>query len=48
MKKHLSICVAREGIIYAFDKGQRINFQDNFEYPEDVPMLFIFKNNNIF
>ena len=48
MKKHLSICAAREGITYAFDKGQIINFQDNFKYPGEVPMLFIFKKNNFF
>ena len=31
MKKHLSICAAREGITYAFDNGQIINYQDNFK-----------------
>ena len=42
MRKHLFICVAREGITYAFDKGQIINFQDNFKYLADVPFTVYF------
>ena len=47
MKKYLSICAAREGITYAFDKGQIINVQDDLKYLGDVPMLFIFKQQQL-
>ena len=36
MKKHLQVCAAKEGIIYSFDNGQIITFQDNFKYLGDV------------
>ena len=35
MKKHFSICAAREGITYAFDNGQ-ITFQDKGDLPFTV------------
>ena len=38
MKKHISICAAREGITYLFDNGQIINFQDNLKCLGDVPI----------
>ena len=42
MKKHMSICAAREGITYSFDNGQIINFQDNLKYLGDVPFTVYF------
>ena len=42
MKKHLSICAAREEITYAFDNGQKINFQDNFKYLSGFPFTIYF------
>ena len=36
MKKHFSICAAREGITYAFDNGQMITFQDKGDLPFTV------------
>ena len=42
MKKHLTICAAREGITYSFNNGQIINFQDNFNYLGDVPFTGYF------
>ena len=38
MKKHISICAAREGITYLFDNDQIINFQDNLKCLGDVPI----------
>ena len=42
MKKHLTICAAREGITYSFNNGQIINFKDNFNYLGDVPFTGYF------
>ena len=42
MKKHMSVCVGKEGITYAFDNGQIVNFQDNFKYLGDVPFTVYF------
>ena len=42
MKKHLTICAAREGITYSFDKGQIMNFPDNFKYLGGVPFTVYF------
>ena len=42
MKKHLTICAAREGITYSFDKGQIMNFPDNFRYLGGVPFTVYF------
>ena len=36
IKKLLSICAAKEGITYAFDNGQTLNYQDNFKYLSDL------------
>lgn len=36
MKKHLSICGAREGITCSFDNGQSLNYQDHFKYQGDL------------
>ena len=37
MKKHTKICAAKEGIVYTFENGKIISFQDNFKYLCDVP-----------
>ena len=42
MKKHLSICAAREGITYPFDNGQIITFQDNFKYLGNISFTVYF------
>ena len=42
MKKHMSICAAREGITYSFDNDQIINFQDNLKYLGGVPFTASF------
>ena len=42
MNKHVSICGAREGIIYAFENGQILNYQDNFKYLGDLPFMVYF------
>ena len=42
MKNHMSICSAREGITYAFDNGQILNYQDNFTYLGDLPFTVYF------
>ena len=42
MKNYMSICSAREGITYAFDKGQILNYQDNFKYLGDLPFTVYF------
>ena len=42
MRKHLPICAAREGITYAFDNDQVLNFQDNLKYLADVPFTVYF------
>ena len=42
MKKHLQVCVTKEGIAYSFDNGQIITFQDNFRYLGDVPFTVYF------
>ena len=42
MKNHTSICSAREGITYAFDNGQILNYQDNFKYLGDLPFTVYF------
>ena len=38
----MSICSAREGITYAFDNGQILNYQDNFKYLGDLPFTVYF------
>ena len=42
MKKHLSVCAAKEGISYAFDNGQIVNFRDNFKYLCDMSFTVYF------
>ena len=42
MKKHLSICAAKECITYFVDNGQIIDYQDNFKYKGDVPFCVYF------
>ena len=42
MRKHLPICAASDGITYAFDNGQILNFQDNLKYLADVPFTVYF------
>ena len=39
MKKHLSICAAREGVT---DNGQIITFLDDFKYLCDIPFSVFF------
>ena len=42
MRKHLSICAAKDGITYSFGNSQIINYQDNFKYMGDVPFCICF------
>ena len=42
IKKLLSICTAKEGITYAFDNGQTLNYQDNFKYLSDLRFTVYF------
>ena len=32
MEEHIKVSVAKEGIVYTFEKGKIISFQDNFKY----------------
>ena len=38
----MSICGAKEGITYAFETGQILNYQDNFKYLGDLPFMVYF------
>ena len=42
MKKHLSMCAAKEGITYSFDNGQILDYQDNFKYQGNLPFVVYF------
>ena len=42
MKKHFSVCRLKEGITYAFDNDQILNYQDNFKYLGDLPFSVYF------
>ena len=42
MENHLSICSAKEGITYAFDNGQTLNYLNNFKYLGDLPFTVYF------
>ena len=42
MKKHTNICATKEGIVYTFENGKIISFQDNFKYLGDVPFIVYF------
>ena len=41
MNKHTKICVAREGITYAFHNGDIISSQDNCKYMETFSLQYI-------
>ena len=36
------VCNAMEGITYAFDNGQILNYQNNFKYLGDLPFTVYF------
>ena len=38
----MSVCAGKEGITYAFDNGQIVNFQDNFKYLDYVQFTVYF------
>lgn len=42
MKHHISVCSAKEGIIYSFDNAQIIDYQDNYKYMGEVPFTVYF------
>ena len=42
MRKHLSICAAKDDITYSFGNSQIINYQDYFKYMGDVPFCISF------
>ena len=42
LEKHTKVCAAKEGIIYTFENGKIISFQDNFKYLGDVPFTVYF------
>ena len=42
MKKHTNICATKEEIVYTFENGKIISFQDNFKYLGDVPFTVYF------
>ena len=42
MEKHMTVCAGKEGITYAFDNGQIVNFQDDFKYLGDAPFTVYF------
>ena len=42
MKKHLSICGAKEGTTHLFDNGQILDYQGNFKYQVDLPFVVYF------
>ena len=35
MEKHNKVCAVKEGIVYTFENGKIISFQDNFKYLGD-------------
>ena len=41
MKKHPKICAAKEGIVYTFENGKLISFQENFKYLKKFLLQFI-------
>ena len=47
MGHHTKICAAKEGIIYSFDSGDIISFQDNYKYLGDnlFTVYFDFETN---
>ena len=42
LKIHMSTCGAREGITYAFENTQILNYQDNLKYLSDLPFTVYF------
>ena len=42
MKKHLYVCSVKEGITYAFENSQILNYQDSFNYLGDLPFTVYF------
>ena len=42
MIKHTKVCAVKEGIIYTFENGKIISFQDNFKFLGDVPFTVCF------
>ena len=42
MEKHNKVCAVKEGIVYTFENGKIISFQDNFKYLGDVPFTVYF------
>ena len=42
MIKHTNVCAAKERIIYSFENGKIISFQDDFKYLGDVPFMVYF------
>ena len=46
MAKHTKIYAAKEGIVYIFENGKTIDFQDNFRYLGDVSVTVYFDFEN--
>ena len=42
MAKHNKVCAAKEGVIYTFDNGKIVSFQDNFKFLGDAPFTVYF------
>lgn len=42
LEKHTKVCTSIEGLIYTFENGKIISFQDGFKYLEDVPFTVYF------
>lgn len=45
MEKHTKVFAAKEGIVYSFENGKIISFQDNFKYLGDIPFTVYFDFN---
>ena len=42
LEKHTKVCASKEGIIYTFENGKIISFQDNLNFLGDVPFTVYF------
>lgn len=42
MEKYKKVCAVKEGIVYTFENGKIISFQDNFKYLGDVSFTVYF------
>ena len=42
MKKHISVCSAKEGTSYSFDNAQITDYQDNYKFMDDLPFSIYF------